>query len=333
MIATDSSGALMASNEGEPISGALMQRQKWAWWWAGGVVALLLAFAYRLTILELFRTWSDDPNYSHGFLVIPISLFILWRRLNDMPWDGPQEEASRSWVGWVTLVLILGMRFFAYEWSMQWLENATLLPAIVCLVWTFGGASLMWRAWPALAFLIFMFPLPPDLNGMISLPLQRIAATGSYFFLQLAGFWATQQGNIIHLKTPRGMSPLDVALACNGLKMLMTLAATVTATVMLLDLPVWKRITILISAVPIAMISNIIRIFMTGCCYYYIDGDHAKEWAHDISGWMMMPLALLLVALELQVLSWLTPEKTKDEEEVADTKLILARLNTSTMSK
>ena len=102
-----------------------------------------------------------------------------------------------------------------------------------------------------------MLPLPTSVNGLIALPLQRIAATGSYFLLQLSGFWVIQQGNVLQLTTPFGTRPLDVALACSGLKMLMTLAATVTATIMLLPLPMWKRIVLLVSAVPIALISNI----------------------------------------------------------------------------
>ena len=82
-----------------------------------------------------------------------------------------------------------------------------------------------------------------------------------------------QQGNVLDLTTPFGMRSLDVALACSGLKMLMTLAATVTATIMLLPLPRWKRIVLLVSAVPIALISNITRIVATGWCYYYIKGE------------------------------------------------------------
>src|SRR5581483_3460372 len=106
-----------------------------------------------------------------------------------------------------------------------------------------------------------------------------------------------------------GMRPLDVALACNGLRMLMTLATTVTATVLLIPMPIWKRIVLLLSAVPIAIVSNMVRIVATGWCYYYLKGESATAWAHDISGWMMVPLALILVVLELSLLSWLIPEK------------------------
>ena len=198
----------------------------------------------------------------------------------------------------------------AYERNSQWVENATLIPATACLTWTFGGWPLLRRAWPAIVFLVFLFPLPPGVNGLIAIPLQMIAATGSCFLLQLSGFWAIQEGNVIHLMTPRGMMPLDVALACNGLRMLMTMAATITATVILIPLPTWKRITLLVSTVPVALVSNIIRIVATGWCYYWVTGPEAKQWSHDVSGLLMMPLALVLVGLELRLLSWLSPDIT-----------------------
>ena len=65
------------------------------------------------------------------------------------------------------------------------------------------------------------------------------------------------------------------------------------------------------------MISNMVRIVTTAWCYYYITGEHGKEWAHDISGWLMMPLALVLVGLELQVLRWLDPERTRRRKTIA----------------
>jgi exosortase len=331
MITTDSGGALVSSSASGTNSADWERRQSWAWWCAGGAVALMLALAYSPNLRELFRIWADDPNYSHGFLVIPIALFMLWRRLSEMPWERPRDDAAASWLSWVALAMVLAVRFAAYEAAFQWVETATLVLVIACLTWTFGGASLVWRVWPALFFLVFMLPLPVSINGLIALPLQRIATTGSYFILQMSGFWAVQQGNVINLKTPDGMELLDVALACNGLKMLMTLAATVTATVMLLPLPAWKRIAMLLSAVPIALVSNMIRIVVTACCYYYLEGGHAKEWAHDISGWLMMPLALVLVGAELQILAWLDPEKTKDEED--EQRVVLNRLTARAAGK
>jgi exosortase len=296
-----------------------------AWRWALGAVAAMLAWAYAPNFRDLSTIWSAVPDYSHGFLVAPIALFILWRRLAERPWDPSRGAVAAPWWGGVLLGAILAVRVVAYEGNFQWVENATLLPALACLTWTFGGWPLLHRAWPAIVFLIFMLPLPNAVNSMISLSLQQIAASGSYILLQLAGFWAIQQGNTIVLSTPYGMRPLDVAQACSGLKMLMTLIATVTATLMLVPLPLWKRGTLLLSAVPIALVSNMIRIVATGWCYYYIRGERAQDWAHDISGWMMMPLALILVGLELVLLSWLVPERAEDEADKAIIPLLTDR--------
>jgi exosortase len=287
-----------------------------AWRWALGAVVLVLSLAYAPNFLDLTTIWQADPNYSHGYLVIPIALYILWRRLSKEPWEPSRDAIAAPWWSWVILAAILVVRAVAYEGSFQWVETATILPAIACLTWTFGGWPLLLRSWPAIIFLVFMLPLPKPIDALISLPLQKIATSGSCFLLQLSGLWVIQEGNILSLHTPFGMRQVDVALACNGLKMLMCLAATVTATIILIPLPAWKRITLLISAVPIAMVSNMIRIVGTGWCYYFIQGERAKDWAHDISGWLMMPLALILVGLELSLLSWLVPEVGEDEKPI-----------------
>ena len=273
----------------------------------------MLAWAYGPNFLYLFRTWSSDENYTHGFLVIPIAAFILWRRLTEIPWEESANIGAAPLWGWGLLTTALVVRTAAYELGFHWVETATVLPAIAGVTWAFGGRTLLYRAWPAILFLVFMLPLPNYINNLIALPLQRMAATGSYFCLQLSGFWVVQVGNVLHLDTPFGTRLLDVAMACSGLKMLMTLAATVTATILLLPLPNWKRLVLLASAVPIALVSNLMRILATGWCYYYIAGQDGRRWAHDISGWMMMPLALILVGTELGILSWLAPERTEAE--------------------
>lgn len=280
--------------------------------WALSIATVLLGVAYAPNFRDLAATWFEDPNYSHGYLVIPIALFILWQRLSDREVEPSSVTLVGCWVGWFLLAGVLAFRAWAYERNLQWTESMTILPAIVCLTWTFGGWPLLRVAWPAIAFLVFMLPLPLLVNNLVSLPLQRIATTGSCFLLQLSGLWSIQEGNVIQLRTPHGMARLDVALACSGLRMLMMLAATVAATIILFPLPTWKRITLLLSAVPIALITNMIRIVCTGWCY---DLGWNRQAAHDWSGYLMMPLGILLVLLELSVLSWLVPVESESRED------------------
>jgi len=325
MIATDVSQSIQ-----QPGSKALYtlwhQRQSKARLCALAAAILVFGLAYAPNFRELITIWNDDPNYSHGFLVIPIAVWILWQRLAGAKPEPSPGAVPAPWWGWVFLIAVLALRAIAYEWNLQWSENATILPAIACLTWAFGGWPLLHRVWLAIAYLVFMLPLPPSINNLIALPLQRIATSCSCFLLQLSGLWAIQDGNVINLNTPHGTMPLDVALTCNGLRMLMTMVATVIAILILIPLPTWKRVVLLISVVPIALLSNMIRIVTTGWCYYLITGPSAKAWAHDLSGWLMMPMALALVLLELSILSWLVPDQ--DEPGGEDGKSVLPMLTT-----
>jgi exosortase len=276
---------------------------------------MILVFAYWPNLQDLYVVWTTEPNYSHGLLVIPLALAIFWQRLADA---GSDWSTGRSrWWSWALLVIVLAVRLVAYERNNQWIETATIVPAVGCLLLTLGGWPLLERGWPAVVFLFFMLPLPQRANTLISMPLQLIATAGSVFMMQLTGLWASAEGNVIILReTPFGPRTMNVAEACNGLSMLMTLAATVVATIMLVPMANWKRIVVLASAIPIALVSNIVRIVVTGWFYHLFEGEAAKQRAHDWTGIiLMMPLALLLVALELVVLSWLAGDSQPEGQE------------------
>jgi exosortase len=261
------------------------------------VVIAVLGWAYTPNLRYLIATWIHDPNYSHGFLVIPVALFILWRR-----WEDAESPAIRPWPwAWGALAAVLAVRAYLYENGYEWSETATLLPTVACLTLAAGGWPLFRIAWPAIAFLLFLLPLPPDINGILSQPLQRLATAGTCELLRISGLWVLAEGNVIYV----GADPLEVAAACNGLSMLMCLAATVAAMTLLVKMVPWKRIVLLASMVPIALLSNILRITATAWCFRLLGSDKGAHIAHDAAGWLMMPVALILVGLELALLSWL----------------------------
>ncbi|WP_165223236.1 exosortase/archaeosortase family protein [Aquisphaera insulae] len=284
---------------------------------AAAVGLASLTWAYWPNLQGLYDVWTTEPNYSHGILVIPIALLIGWQRMGETKEERAGETVGYGpWWSWALLASTLAVRAAAYEKNSQWVETVTLIPAVASLLLIIGGWPLLRRLWPAVAFLLFMLPLPRTVNQFITMPLQRLATMGSVFIMLLTGLLVKADGNIIHVPdAPPQSRTLEVAQACNGLSMLMTLAATVTATVILFPMPNWKRIVILASALPIALISNIIRIVATGWCYYLTTGESAHRIAHDWAGYLMMPTALILVGLELLILTWLSGGEEAEAEQ------------------
>jgi exosortase len=267
---------------------------------APALVAVVLGWSYAPNLRKLVAIWNQDPNYSHGFLVIPIVLVIVWRRWIEVE----PPVIAPSWWGWLALVVVLVVRALCYERGTEWTETATLLPVIACLVFAAGGWPLLGRVWPAIGFLIFMLPLPQSVNSILAQPLQHLATLGSCALMKLTGLWVVAEGNVILI----GSDQLEVAVACNGLSMLMCLAATVAAMTALVPMAQWKRVVLFLSIIPIALISNIIRISATGWCYHWFGAGMGGHYAHDGAGWLMMPVALALVGLELGLLTWLVIE-------------------------
>jgi exosortase len=264
---------------------------------AAAVTAAAVAWSYYPNLTYLARFW-EDPNYSHGWLIVPIALFILWNRREMLP----AVAIRHRWWNFLPLALIAAWRYWLYETNDQWLEAATLPLTVAAATLAVGGWGAIRWAWPALVFLIFMVPLPNRFDDFLSAPLQRIATTGAYQLLTALGLPVVAEGNVILIGSQR----VEVAEACRGLSMLLAFGALITAMVILIQRPLWERAVLIASIIPIALLCNIIRISITAVVYYYYDKP-VKE-AHDYAGYGMMALALGIVLAELKVMSWLFVE-------------------------
>lgn len=276
-------------------------------------VAAVIGWSYAPEFRSLWESWVSDPNYSHGFFVIPVALAVYWRR-GTLP--GPAESKPLAWA-WGVLFLTLAARVWFYDRGNLWAETMTLLASVLCLALTLGGWRMLRRAWPAVAYLVFMVPLPTQLNNVLAQPLQSLATSASCGLLKLTGLWVIAEGNIIYV----GKQPLVVAEACNGLSMMMCLAATVMAMALLVPMSAWMRAVLTLSVVPVALASNVLRIVVTAWCYQRYGPEVGGRFAHDAAGLMMMPTALLAVGLETLSLKWLVVE----ERVPVDSQMVLLR--------
>ena len=269
----------------------------------GAAAALVAAIAWSyFPSLAYLARWWEDPNYSHGWLVVPIALFILWQRREDLP----GVTIRHRWWNFLPLVALLALRYKLYDWNEQWIEAATIPAVIAATVLAVGGWGLLRWALPGLVFLFFMVPLPQFLDDKLAAPLQRIATLGSYELLMALGLPVVTEGNVILIHSQR----VEVAEACRGLSMLLSFGALITAMVILVKRPIWERIFLILSIIPIALLCNIIRISITAIAYGYY-GKPVKE-VHDYAGYGMMVLALGIVLAEIQIMSWLVVEERGD---------------------
>ena len=268
----------------------------------GGLIVLLVA-AYWDMLTLTSAAWTDDL-YSHGWIVPLFAAGLLWMRWKPFQENVPAQE---RWLGLLLLAAGLGVRLFAAEYTILPIDRLSFIPALFGAFMLVGGMHAVRWAWPALVFLVFMFPLPTALEVNVLNRLQRMATIASTFVLQTLGIAAFRTGNLISI--PGMGQPLNVAEACAGLRMATIFGALAVAMVFIIDRPWWDKLVILLSAIPIALIVNIARITVTAILTKWVgQGNYAVEKiCHDYAGYViMMPLALVLLWIELQVLERVT---------------------------
>ncbi len=274
------------------------------WKWIGiGSMTMLLIFLY-LPSLNATRFAWRNPQYSHGWLIPVIACILLWLRRE------PFEKMTIKQILIGGGIILFGA-LCSHEGSARLIETlarTSLIPCIIGVFVLFGGLrTLIWAA-PAILFLIFMHPLPMFFESEVLGRLQIMAAWSSCFLLQLFGI--SDVYSEAYMLYVNGL-PLEVANQCSGLRMLTIFMAFAMAFALLAtNRPIWERVVLFISSVPIALFVNIFRITLTGFLFgMKVPSEIAHAIFHDMAGLIMMPLAIGLLYIEYQFLSHLVIEE------------------------
>ncbi len=257
----------------------------WTYWPALGIIA---------------QKWSA-AHYSHGWLVPFFSLFLLWHRrqyLATVDW-------KPNWWGLAFIAVAVALRLTDGFFFVRWFDTLSLLPCLAGLCLLLGGWTALRWAWPAIAFLFFMLPLPYSVETAWAYRLRLTATVSSTFALQTLGFPAIADGTDIFIDN----DILQIAPSCSGMGILLIFFALSTAIVLVIKRPWIDKLIVLLSAIPIAILANIVRITMTALLFKvagYFDNAWLNQKAHvlfhDGAGYLMMLVALVLLLVELWIL-------------------------------
>jgi exosortase len=288
----------------QELKGLLPERKAQIAWL---VLAGVFVWFYWSSLETLLEAWYKTEDYQHGFVVPIFSIALLWLRRDMIP---KSLGRGHLW-GLAFFVLWAVMRWTAVYFNYGSLPELSMLPFFAGVALFVGGWQGLNWAWPSIFFLFFMIPLPGAVQGLASEQLQRIATYISTFVIQTLGIAAVAQGNVIQLAE----RPLEVARACSGLRMMMLFFALCIGAAFVTKRPLWEKLTIIASAAPIAVLSNVIRIVLTAIAYEagsrwpsVIDLEQYGSMIHDWAGYLMMPIGLLLLLAETTLMSKLMVE-------------------------
>lgn len=282
-------------SNGQELRGTLLS-------WKLLLLVALIAAVYYDVVWRLVKQWSDDPNFSHGFIVPLFSAFIVWTKRKELSALVPEPS---NWglsviIGSLLLVILgsLGAELFVARVSF-----ISLLAGMI--IYFLGGRYFKALLFPWL-FLFLMVPIPAILFAQMTLPLQTLAARLAAVSLQLVGIPVFREGNIIALPA----MPLEVAEACSGIRSLLSLGTLAIIYGYFVDDRVAMRVVLALAAIPIAVFANGFRIFGTGVMVQYWSPDRALGFFHEFSGWLVFLVSMCLLFIIHKALSLIPKLKT-----------------------
>lgn len=255
----------------------------------------LTAWAYRDVLTWLVQKDWVREDYSHCYLVPFAASYLLWERwsaLGALPsrrtWSGLSCVAAAIACFWLGE---LAGEFFMLYLSL-WLWTAGLC-------WIHLGWSKLRRIGLPLLLLLTLFPLPHFVNNQVTVKLKLLSSQLGVHLLRLYGMTAYREGNVIDI----GYTQLQVVDACSGLRYLIPLLVLGLVLAAWLKGPQWKRVVLVVSAVPLAIAVNALRIALTGILYADFGDSVADGFFHGFSGWLIFLCTTAFLGIEMLVLS------------------------------
>ncbi|MGP1271836.1 MAG: exosortase/archaeosortase family protein [Phycisphaerales bacterium] len=244
----------------------------------------------------IFRLGWYDPEQSHVLLAVPVAIWLAWirrgRLINTRPAWSPVGPVIIAF-GW-----FLGDLGLRAGYDIFWHTGALLL-VLGALTTIIGPRGMVRFAVPVVA-LFALLPIPGQIRLLIAQPLQEISAVCAQYLLDIAGVPVARSGNVLVLNGHE----VAIAEACNGMRMVTALGVvSYTFAFSIPAKPVVRGFLLALSPL-LAVIVNIVRLMPTVLFYGYADAGLADLF-HDVSGWLMMGVALGVLWAFMRLLRWM----------------------------
>lgn len=248
----------------------------------------LLILCYAPILYRLAAQWANDEDMGHGFLVPIIAGFIAWQR------RGILAATPRQPNGWgLVLVVFAALEALAATLGAElFTARLAFIIALFGVILYLGGTQWVKQLLFPLLLMLFMIPIPAIIYAQLTLKLQMLAAELGETLIGWMGIPVLRSGNTLQLPS----QTLDVAVACSGIRSLLSLGFLSLVYAYFTDKRIWMRWVLLAATVPIAICANGIRVAVTGLLSE-VNVDLARGAYHEMEGYIVFVVALVALVI------------------------------------
>lgn len=271
-------------------------------WFKPSVLFVLFIIAYWVPLRAIVMTWYNNEDYSYGFLIPLISAYFFWEQRKEIN----KTVLKSSWKVLPVLIFFVLLSLYGILGS----SGNISMPAIPILIILFTGfcfgIDALKRLVLPLGFLVFMIPVPPVIERHLGIFLKAISSRMGGTIINIFNIPVHVTGNVIDL----GVTQLQVVDACSGMRYLFALLALGVVYANFFERAMWKRVVVVLSTLPIAVITNGLRIGITGILTDKYGARVAEGFFHGFSGWTLFMAAFAFLFVIGRMLAFFPPKSS-----------------------
>ena len=265
------------------------------------LVLILSVWLYWDGLAAAVLRWQLQEEYSHGYIIPLVSLYILWERRFQIA----ASHRKPCWWGLPIIVVALAMLLVGEVSALYILIHYSFILLLLGLSIGFLGSAAR-HTWVPIVLLGFAVPLPFFIEVILTSKLQLLSSQLGVEIIRLCRIPVFLSGNIIDL----GNYQLQVVEACSGLRYLFPLMSIGFIGAYLYQASVWKKAVVFLSTVPITIFMNSLRIAIIGLLVDNWGTEMAEGFLHDFEGWLIFMACGGLLLLEVMLMECLTSRQS-----------------------
>lgn len=259
------------------------------------IVLILLVLLFAPVIWELISVWATDDDYSHGFFVIPLSLWMVWRKRATLI----SLTVKVLWIGLPLFAAGLIAYYISFVTKFHTVTYLSMILTIFGLLLFLTGLQPTKELLFPLLFLLFMFPIPSTYYVLITNPLKLVITKISAQVIYLLGIPVFCDGNLLVFANTQ----LEVAEACSGVRSMYSFLMLGCLFGFLGRNRKALMILLVVSTLPLALFINVIRVAGTGIISNYYGPEFAQGFFHQFTGFILFFLGFVFLYIEYWLLS------------------------------
>ena len=244
---------------------------------------------------RLVMTWMSSDEYSHGFFIVPLCCYVIWRKKRIL---AKTVFSPSSW-GLALIIFSLSIYIVAHLAEIMTIASFSMILLLAGVIIYFYGFLMLKELLFPLFFLLFMSPIPAQIYSSLTIPLQLFVTKVSVWIGAFLDIPIYREGNVIHLPD----RTMQVVQACSGLRSMISLLMLGAIFGYLTLKSNMLRFALFLSGIPAAIFVNIIRVSLMVFAFYFFNYDLTKDSVHTVFGIIIFFIALIIIVLTKGVLS------------------------------